>query len=122
MSFRASRGLIGVEVALSRTVVAPTRSPRDIADRAVSLLQHEPIGGFHWREREQWGRRLARGDPDDKGRRIFSDACRRDARFVARSAWRAAHGRLPSTAIQWGQIRAAIERIYAELHGGRRRC
>ncbi|MFZ0700067.1 MAG: hypothetical protein WAN74_07780 [Thermoplasmata archaeon] len=127
MSALISRGLIATEDRLSKMIVTSRPAPQAVADRVIALLQREPVGGFHWRERAEWSRRLARGDPDERGRRLLTDAGRMDARYVARVstiAQRRTHTSegeprglsLPSPA-QWSLLRAAIGRIYEELGG-----
>lgn len=128
MSAGVSRGLLSTEAGLSRVIIAPKPAPAAVADRVIALLQREPIGGFHWRERAQWAQRLAKGDPDERGRRLLTDAGKSDARYVAHVstlAWRGGTDKdgkpwglaLPAEG-QWGRVRAAIERIYRELNGG----
>ncbi|HEV2231662.1 MAG TPA: hypothetical protein VGV64_07775 [Thermoplasmata archaeon] len=108
---RVSRGLISTA---ARPVLHPPRSD-EAARRAVETLATSPVGGFAWKEKTQWARRLSQWKPDWNGRRISSEACQLDCRYVARiarAAW--SGGRLP-TDRQWGILRASLQRIYAEL-------
>ncbi len=135
MSGLVSRGLIVTEDRLSKMVVTSKPAPQAVADRVISLLQREPVSGFHWKERAQWALRLARGDPAERGRRLLTDAGRSDARYVAHVAtvaWRGGRetdgwgnpkhggtwGRTLPTSSQWSHLRASIARIYVELNGG----
>ena len=134
MSAGVSRGLLSTEAGLSRAIVTSKLAPAAVADKAISLLQREPVGGFHWRAKCEWAAGLASGGPDDRGRRLFTEAGRTDARYVAhlaRLAFRggretdgwgrptpgAAWGRTLPTPAQFHRLRAAIERIYDELGG-----
>ena len=129
MSALVSRGLIATEDRFSKMVVTSRPPPQAIADRVIALLQREPVGGFHWKERAQWAQRLARGDSDERGRRLLTDAGRSDARYIAHLAtlaWRGGitkegerWGHLVPLGRQWSLLRVAIERIYDELYGGR---
>lgn len=113
-----SRGLIRVDSA------PLLRVPKDSgaqADRATDRLRGDVLGGFYWKERAQWAARVAsgRGDEFGRGRGILSEAARSDARLIARycrAAWRKL--RLPSPA-QWSHLRASLERVFAEMQGGR---
>lgn len=65
--------------------------------------------GDHFRD-------LARGDPDHLGRRLYTDAGKSNAKYVARVAWRAYHAKeVPGTARQWGLLEASIRRTFEEL-------
>ena len=88
-------------------------------DRTASrmkALRAAPPGGYQWKEARDHFRDLARGDPDHLGRRLYTDAGKSNARYVARVAWRAYHAKeVPTTARQWGLLEAAIRRSFEEL-------
>ncbi len=118
----AHRGLLSTEARFGASLDHYGRS--DVARRienAIRLLENDPPGGFHWRERAQWARRLLRG-LDDYGRRVvLSDAARLDARYVSATCARAwQRGVLPSGR-QWGNLRASIQRLDEFLAETRRR-
>ncbi|HEY1198436.1 MAG TPA: hypothetical protein VGG32_06895 [Thermoplasmata archaeon] len=111
---RISRGLLATA---ARPILPTGMDPEELAERRITTLATDPPKGYHWRETYEWAARLYRGDGDDRGRRIFSDAGRSDARYVSRVAHRAALGRgLPSTPREWGHLRKSIERLHAELN------
>ena len=110
-----SRGLLATE-ARSLRALTPG-DPGEIADRVYARLTEAPAGDYAWRERAQWAARLYRGDGDERGRRLFSDAGRMDARYVARISRRALRGDLPYGKIAWGHLRESIRRILSELGG-----
>lgn len=134
MAPRVRRGLLATEAGLARVPVTVALTGRQIADRAIARLRAEPTGGYRWKEKAEWGRRLAQGKPDDRGRRLWTDAGRADARYVARLATRAYRGGpetdgwgnplpapawgmvLPSDA-QFAHLRGSLARIYDELNG-----
>jgi hypothetical protein len=112
---RISRGLLATD---SKPLVRKL-DPEELAERRIIRLQSDPLKGYSWKETWQWAARLARGDGDERGRRLFSDAGFTDARYVQRIAHRAALGiGLPETKVDWGHLRNAIERIHEELQAG----
>ena len=110
-----SRGLLGVETRSVRAF-APG-DPDEVAARVFSRLADSPAGDYAWRERAQWAARLYRGDGDERGRRLFSDAGRMDARYVARVSRHALRGGLPASKVEWGHLRESLRRILCELGG-----
>lgn len=110
-----SRGLITTETRSLRAL-RPS-DPQDAAARAYITLVDAPAGHYAWRERRDWASRLGRGDSDQFGRRLFSDAGRSDARFIARVSRRALRGLLPANKIQWGHVRQSLIRVHRELAG-----
>ena len=110
-----SRSLLRVEEQ-ARRAFAPG-DPEGAAARAFDRLRDSPAGGYVWRERADWAARLYRGDGDERGRRLFSDARRMDARYVARVSRRAMHGQLPESKVEWGHLRESMRRILTELRG-----
>ncbi len=113
---RVSRGLFATE-ARARHALAPG-DPDEITARVLSRLRDAPVRDFAWRERAEWAARLYRGDGDERGRRLFTDAGRSDARYVARVSRRALHGALPAGKTEWGHLREALRRILVELAEG----
>ena len=111
-----SRGLLATE-SRSLRALAPG-DPDEVAARIYSRLAESPAGDYAWRERTQWAARLYRGDGDWHGRRLFSDAGRMDARYVARVSRRALRGELPPGKVEWGHLRESIRRILVELAKG----
>jgi hypothetical protein len=112
---KVTRGLIATG---SRQLVGTPKAEL-AAERALEVLQHAAAGDFAWKEKAQWARRLAHWKPDWNGRRIVSEACQADCRYVARIALRAwRKGTLPKTTREWGNLRASLQRIYAELQEG----
>lgn len=110
---RVSRGLLATE---SRVIFGRVDAA-SAAEVAFERLSGELPRGYAWKERTQWARRLARGDSDSYGRRVFSDAGRSDCRYVAkvcRRAWK--KGSLPEGRA-WGNLRASLLRIFEELRG-----
>ena len=82
----------------------------------MKALRAAPAGGYAWKEARDHFRDLARGDPDHLGRRLYTDAGKSNARYVARVAWRAYHAKeVPVTPRQWGLLEAAIRRTFEEL-------
>jgi hypothetical protein len=113
MTSRVSRGLLATE---SRVIFGRVDAT-NAAEVAFERLSSEPPRGYAWKERAQWARRLARGDADFYGRRVFSDAGRSDCRYVAkvcRRAWN--KGNLPEGRA-WGNLRASLLRTFEELCG-----
>lgn len=110
-----SRGLLRTEA----RVVFGGVDPEALTETAILRLQAEPVGGFAWKEKAQWARRLAHGNSDFYGRRIFSDAGKSDCRYVARVARRAwKKGSPPKSRREWGNLRAGLGRIFTELQEG----
>ena len=110
-----SRGLLATE-ARSLRALAPG-DPDETTSRVFSRLRDAPVRDFAWKERAGWAARLYRGDGDERGRRLFSDAGRMDARYVARVSRRALKGLLPETKVEWGHLRESLRRIFLELGG-----
>lgn len=110
-----SRGLLVTE-SRSLRALAPG-DPDETALRVLDRLRQAPAGDYAWRERAQWAARLYRGDGDERGRRLFSDAGRSDARYVARVSRRALRGRPPESKVEWGHLRESLRRILTELGG-----
>lgn len=108
-----SRGLLATE-RRSLRALAP-RDPEIVAGLAFDRLSTEPAGGYAWKERVQWASRLARGDGDEFGRRLLTDAGKADARYIARVSRRALHGRTPEGKIELGHLRSSLRRIMVEL-------
>jgi hypothetical protein len=110
-----ARGVLATESRGLRAL-APG-DPDEVAARVLSRLATSPAGDYAWRERSQWAARLYRGDGDERGRRLYSEAGRMDARYVARVSRRALRGELPSSKVAWGNLRESIRRILRELGG-----
>ncbi len=110
-----SRGLLATETRSLR-MLSPG-DPEDVAGRIFSRLSSAPPGDYAWRERAQWAARLYRGDGDERGRRLFTEAGKSDARYIARVSRRALRGRVPSNKIEWGHLRESVRRILRELGG-----
>ena len=111
-----SRGLLGTQARGAAMFVAA--DPEDAADRAFDRLADAPAGDYAWRECAQWASRLYRGDGDERGRRLFTEAGRTDARYVARVSRRALRGDIPDTKLRWGLLRESLRRILRELAEG----
>ncbi len=112
---KVSRGLLATE----RRVVFGRTDPDAATDAAFARLLSEPAGGYAWKEKAQWARRLAHGKSDFYGHRIFSDAGRTDCRYIARVARRAwKKGSLPDSKRAWGNLRESLRRVFAELQEG----
>jgi hypothetical protein len=109
-----SRGLLSTE-ARGLSQLGPA-DPDERTVRVIGRLRDAPAGDFSWKERAQWAARLSRGDGDERGRRLFSEAGRMDARYVARISRRALRGELPDGK-QWGNLRESLRRIFIELGG-----
>jgi hypothetical protein len=116
MRVTVSRGLLATE-AHSARALSPGE-PCEVAARVYSRLCDAPAYDYAWKERAEWAARLYRGAGDERGRRLYSEAGRTDARYVARVARRALRGQLPGSKAEWGHLRESIRRIFSELGGG----
>ncbi len=111
-----SRGLLLTE-SRSLLQLRPSK-PEDAASKAFSRLQSAPAGDYAWKSRRDWASRLCKGRSDEFGRRLYSDAAKLDARYVAKVSRRALKGVLPTTNYQWGHLRNSLLRIHLELKEG----
>lgn len=116
MTPSVSRGILATQ---GRVIFGRT-DPGHLTEVAFGRLRQEPRGGYAWKEKAQWTRRLARGDSDFYGRRILSDAGRSDCRYVAKVCRRAWKKEILPEGRAWGNLRASLLRIFEELRGEER--
>lgn len=110
---KVSRGLLKTG---NRSPLGRSKDADLLTSNRLTILRTDPLKGYHWRETYQWASRLVRGEPDLHGRRLFSDASRSNARYVARVAHRASLGHeLPPTPRKWSLFEASMTRVYEEL-------
>jgi hypothetical protein len=108
-----SRGILATQ---GRVIFGRTDAAH-VTETAFARLRQEPPGGYAWKEKVHWARRLARGDSDFYGRRVLSDAGRSDCRYVAKVCRRAWKKDVLPEGRTWGNLRESLRRIFTELAG-----
>ena len=111
-----SRGVIGTARA-GQARLKPMDAEQ-IAENAYAVIGASDPDFYQLRDRRDLMRRLARGDADIHGRRLFTDAATADARYVIRLInQRLRHEDF--TQRQGAMLRASLRRVYAALEDGK---